>query len=353
MALRKKNDPSRGKPGVIRTLDLSQPAHWDFLGERLARAGVTPKNARKLFGALESARDEGSGPNPEPASGDALVPLNAITSLGFSAEGTFAGGFSAIPGGTIFTSLILELIDPTDGNVLATTTLTEYGLGEYLPIAIEAGRPSGDQIEAILTVSYQTGTGRPVTQTVRMVANNGADGSPSVRQPVQKRHDLSPDLRIALGAIRPMPRYDYWYRSVDISRPDLRLPLVGQQRFRSPIAATPKDIAVYLIAPTRGGVAMAGAASVKALRRSLKVAGRKLSWSMPWSADPGRDASLHFGNAAWGEESVLLVCTISVQLKKSDAPVLVTICSSVPVSPDVAYGQPGVATIPPIDYFWR
>jgi hypothetical protein len=147
-----------------------------------------------------------------------------------------------------------------------------------------------------------------------------------------------------------MPGYDYWYRTLDISRPDLRLPLVGTQRYQSPIAK-PFDpqISLYLIAPTRGGVATASPDSLAALRKSLKVMGNKLSWNMPWSATFLRDRSVHFGSAAWGERDVLLVFTIDVLTKKASAPVRTTVCSAVSAPAE----QPGVKTIPAISYFWR
>ena len=86
--------------------------------------------------------------------------------------------------------------------------------------------------------------------------------------------------------------------------------------------------------------------STHALRKSLKVAGNKLSWNLPWSADSLRDRSLHFGSAAWGEEHVLLVFTIDVMTKKANSPVRTVIASD-------ASEAPGVGTIPQISYFWR
>ncbi|HEX2268099.1 MAG TPA: hypothetical protein VHH35_01115, partial [Pyrinomonadaceae bacterium] len=307
------------KGGSAQTLNLSKSAHWNFVNEQYAHAGVTKESAPKLFKALSAARTQGAAPRPKAVTGDALVPMNAIVSLGFSSEGTFASAFSAVPGGTVFTSLTLELIDPATGTVLGTANVYEFGLGEYLPIDVAAGRPAGNDIEAIFTVSYQIGTGRPVTQAMRMTVSDHADGPPVVREPV-KRATGNPELRVALGAWRQRPGYDYWYRSLNPTRPDLRLPLVGTQRYQSPIAK-PFDpaISLYLIAPGRGGVAMATTKSVEALRKSLKVAGNKLTWNMPWSANPLHDRSLHFGSAAWGEERVLLTFTIDVLTKKATA----------------------------------
>jgi hypothetical protein len=335
----------RWKLGETQTLNLSKSAHWDFINGQYARAGVTKKNAPQIFKALSTARTQGSAPRAKTATGDTLVAMNAIVSLGFSSEGTFASAFSAIPGGTIFTSLILELIDPATEMVLGTANVSEYGVGEYLPIDVSGTLPTTDDVEAIFTVSYQTGSGKPITQSVRMTVSNGADGPPAVRQPI-KRSD-GPDLRIALGARHQMRSYDYWYRSLDPAHPDLRLPLVGTQGYESPIAK-PFDpqISLYLIAPERGGVAMATTKSVEALRKSLKVAGNKLTWNMPWSADPLSDRSLHFGTAAWGEEHVLLVFTIDVLTKHASAPVRTVISS------DVTEAS-GVGTIPQIRYFWR
>ncbi|MFY9619871.1 MAG: hypothetical protein WAQ99_08660 [Pyrinomonadaceae bacterium] len=335
------------KVGKPQTLDLSKRAHWDFINDQYTRAGVTKKNAPKLFKALSAARNKGVSSAPKAVTGgDVLVPMNAIVSVGFSADGTFASAFSAIPGGTIFTSLILELVDPSTETVLGTANVSEFDLGEYLPINVTGGRPEGNDVEAIFTISYQVGSGKPINQSMRMTVSDGADGSPVVGEPV-KRTKGSPDLRIALGAWRQRPGYDYWYRSVNPTRPDLRLPLVGTQRYESPIAK-PFDpaISAYLIAPQRGGVAMATKKSTDALRKSLKVAGNKLSWNLPWSADSLRDRSLHFGSAAWGEGHVLLVFTIDVMTKKANSPVRTVIASD-------ASEAPGVGTIPQISYFWR
>lgn len=336
------------KAGDAQTLNLSKSAHWDFINAQYTRAGVTNKSAPKLFKALAAARKPGAAPRPQPVTADTLVPLNAIVSLGFTSDGTFASAFSAIPGGTIFTSLILELVDPASGAVLGSVSLTEFGFGEYIPISLTAPRPEGDEVEAIFTINYQVGTGRPIATTMRMIVSDKADGAAVVRQPVRrKRPGGSPDLRIALGAWHSQPDYDYWYRSLNPTRPDLKSPLVGTQRYQGPIAK-PFDpvISLYLIAPQRGGVSMADKKSVEALRKGLKVAGNKLTWSMPWSANPLLDRSVHFGSAAWGEPSVLLVFTIDVLTKKASSPVRTVISSG-------ATEAPGVGTIPSISYFWR
>jgi hypothetical protein len=352
MPVKKRNDSpalKRGsKVGNAQTLDLSKSAHWDFINEQYARAGLTKKTAPKVFSALAAARKHSAAPGRKPPTGDTLAPLNAIVSLGFSSDGTFASAFSAIPGGTIITTLILELVDPATSEVLGTASVSEFGVGEYLPISVTGTKPpEGNEVEAVFTVNYHPAPGGPpVIETMRMTVSDNADSSPAVREPVKKtpRH---PSLRIALGAWFQQPGYDYWYRSLLPTRPDLKLPLVGTQRYQSPIAKPFNPaISLYLIAPTRGGVAMASAASVAALRKSLKVSGNKLSWSMPWSANPLRDRSVHFGSAAWGEEQVLLVFTIDVLTKKASAPVRTVISSG-------ATENPAVGTIPNISYFWR
>ncbi len=352
MATKKKELWQRWKPGVVQTLDLSSPENRDYLSERFTRGGLSPRNAKQLYEALETA-GQGKAPKGKAAAGDVLQPLNALTTLGFSADGTFASGFSAIPGGTIFTYIGLELIDPATGQSVGHTSRVEYSLGEYLPIELQGSRPSGTQVEAILTVNYQLAGQFPVAQTIRFTAGDYADGSPDVREPVKKKGNTDPDLRIALGAFRPKPGYDYWYRTLLPTHPDLRSPLVGSMRYQNPIASAPSDVALYVIAPGRGGVSNASAATLRKFKRSLKVSGKKLSWSMPWSSNPADDSSLNFGSAAWGEPYVLLVCTFSVKIKKGDAPVFTTVYSAVPSSPDLSAGQPGVATIPPIQYIWR
>lgn len=352
MATKRKELWQHWKPGVVQTLDLSKSEHRDYLGERFSRGGLSPRNAKKVYEALEAAGRE-KAPKTSAASGDVLQALNALTALGFSADGTFASGFSAIPGGTVFTYIGLELIDPATGQSVGHNSRVEYNLGEYLPIEVQGTRPSGAKIEAILTVNYQVMGQFPVAQTVRFISGNHADGSPEVREPVKKAGNPNPDLRIALGAFRPMPGYDYWYRTLLPTHPDLRSPLVGSARYQSPIASAPSDVALYVIAPNRGGVSHASATTLRKFKRSLKVAGKKLSWSMPWSSNPANDSSVSFGSAAWGEPYVLLVCTFSVKIKKGDAPVFTTVYSAVPSSPDFSAGQPGVATIPPIQYIWR
>lgn len=333
------------KPGQTQTLNLSKSTHWDFINGQYARAGVTKKNAPQVFKALSAARTQGAAPRRKEPTGDTLVAMNAIVSIGFSPDGTFASAFSAIPGGTIFTSLILELIDPSNGSVLGTANVSEYGTGEYVPIDLVAASPAGIQVEAIFTISYQTTSGKPINQSVRMTAAKGAEGPPDIREPVKRTS--GPDLLIALGARHGSPKYDYWYRSLNVEHPDLRLPLVGTQRYESPISKSfDPAISLYLIAPQRGGVAMATTKSVDALRKSLKVSGKKLSWDMPWSERLLKDHSLNFGNAAWGEEHVLLVFTIDVLTKNSTYPVRTVIYSD-------ATEASGVGTIPQIRYFWR
>lgn len=333
------------KIGETQTLNLSKSAHWDFVNAQYARAGLTKSNAPKLFKALSAARASGVAARPKAATGDTLVPMNALVSIGFSADGTFASAFSAVPGGTIYTSLILELIDPASGTVLGSANVSEFETGEYVPIDVTAGRPEGNDIEAIFTVSYQT-TSKPVTQSVRMTVTDGADGPPVISEPVSRTVGKG-NLRIALGVRHPLPEYDYWYRSFNPTNPDLRLPLVGTQRYQSPLAKPFNPaISAYLIAPDRGGVAMATPASVTALRKSLKAAGNKLSWHMPWHPNPLRDRSLHFGSAAWGPEPLLFVFTIDVLTKNSSFPVRTVIYSD-------ATAAPGVGAISKINYIWR
>lgn len=344
---RKAYDSLKLKQGQTLTLNLSKSAHWNFINDQYARAGVTNKSAPEVFKALSAARKPGAALRAKAATGDTLVPLNAIVSVGFSSDGTFASAFSAVPGGTIFTSLILELIDPSTQDVLATASVSEFGTGEYIPINVAGARPpEGNEVEAIFTATYQTGPGRPIIQSMRMTVSDMADGPPVVREPV-KRTTGSPNLRIALGRLGLRPDYDYWYRSPDPTHPGLRLPLVGTQRYQSPIAK-PFDpaISIFLIAPERGGVTMATSKSVAALRKSLKVAGNKLSWNMPWSANPQSDRSLEFGSAAWGEQRVLLVYAVDVLTKHADTPVRTVISSG-------ATEESGVGTIPEISYLWR
>lgn len=345
----------RWEPGVGQTLDLSKSAHWDFINGQAARAGMTKSKAPELFKALAAARKSGPGPRQKPASAaDALVPLNAIVGLGFGANGTYATAFSAVPGGTIFTNLFLELIDPSTSEVLGTANASQMQGGEYVPIEVSGGMPSGDEVEAIFTVSYAAAGKPPVNVSMRMIVANKADGSPSVQEPV-KSTTGTPDLRIALGATRKMPGYDYWYRAFNIQYPNLRLPLVGTQKYGSPIVKSfaPK-ISAYVIAPTRGGVALASKESLDALQKSLKISGNKITWNMPYSEDPLRDRSIKFGSAAWGEPQVLFVFTIDVLTKKAESPVRAVVCSA--LSPDAAAAKPSVpsvATIPAIHYIWR
>lgn len=334
--------------GETQTLNLSKNAHWNFINEQYTRAGVTNKSEPKLFKALSDARKPGAAPRTRIKTGEGLVPLNAIVSVGFSDEGTFATAFSAVPGGTIFTSLILELVDPATQNVLASASVSQFGEGEYVPINVSGpGAPEMEEVEAIFTASYQTGAGRPIIQSMRMTVSNMADDPPVVREPVKRKHNHPhPYLTIGLGR-RQRPDFDYWYPDPDPAHPGLKLPLVGTQRYQSPIAK-PFDpvISAYLIVPDRGGVAMAMPGSVEALRKSLKVAGNKLSWNMPWSANPRSDRSLQFDNVAWGSVPVLLVFTIDVLTKKANSPVRTVISSG-------AAEATGVGSIPDIHYTWR
>jgi len=259
------------------------------------------------------------------AAGDTMQDANTISSFGISIaeNSSLGGGFSAIVNGTIFTTLYAQLIDLTDEKVLGETSVGPvYGEGEYLPIDLTGTLPLEPNMLMVLTWSYQPRTvageldGPPIHGSMRVSTNELPVGAPNVTQPIRTKTNNF--IKIGLGRSIEAPDCDYWYNEPNIENPNIRLPLVVTQQFKSNIKQPlwPSNITnpptIYQIKTSTGGVTKP--VSSAAIIAGITATGDTLIFNFPFNNDVNLDKSIQFGAAAWVNDSTLLT-NISLGVK--------------------------------------
>ncbi|HKR11618.1 MAG TPA: Hint domain-containing protein [Pyrinomonadaceae bacterium] len=320
-------------------LDLSDDRQWSFFMRQVARSGVSDKTHPEYMKSLRAARKEdqkrsGSAGRLKKrqktlaAEDDSMQDANTISSFGISVAKTnsLGGGFSAIVNGTVFTSLYAQLIDLTNDSVLGEKSLGPvYGEGEYLPIDLTGTMPTKENMLMVLSWSYQPRTaegapsGPPIQGSMRVSTNELPVGAPVVTQPI-RTVDTKNYIKIGLGrdeAHRPAD-CDYWYNEPNINDPNIRLPLVVTQKFKSNIKQPlwPSNITnpptIFQIKLSTGGVTKP--VSNDAIIAGITATGDTLSLNFPFNNDVTLDQSVKFGSAAWANDTSLLA-TISLGVK--------------------------------------
>lgn len=323
-------------------LDFSDDRQWAFFMGQVERSGVTDETHPEYMKSLRAVRAEDQkrgGPSGRSKqrqqaladTGDGMQDANTISSFGINvaAASSIGGGFSAIVNGTVFTSLYAQLIDTTDEEnpiVLGEKSLGPiYGEGEYLPIDLTGTLPTKENMLMVLTWSYQPKTsegeadGLPINGSMRVSTNEVPQGAPVVTQPVRTQ-TANNYIKIGLGrdeAHRPAD-CDYWYNEPNINNPNIRLPFVVTQQFKSNIKQPlwPSNITnpptIFQIKPSTGGVTTP--VSTDAIIAGITATGDTLSFYFPFNNDVTLDQSIKFGAAAWANDTSLLA-TISLGVK--------------------------------------
>lgn len=316
-------------------LDFSDDRQWNFFMRQVARSGVTDKTHPEYMKALRAARradKKRGGPagnmdarrkTLKAETGDTMQDANTISSFGISVATSLGGGFSAIVNGTVFTSLYAQLIDLTNDQVLGEKSIGPvYGEGEYIPIDLTGTLPTKENMLMVLSWSYQPlnsdgTTGSFVQGSMRVSTNELPVGAPVVTQPIRTVTSKN-YIKYGLGRSSAAPDCDYWYNEPNIANPNIRLPLVVTQKFKSNIKQPlwPSNITnpptIFQIKPSTGGVTQP--VSMDAVKAGITATGDTLSFNFPFNNDVSKDQSVKFGSAAWANDTSLLA-TISLGVK--------------------------------------
>ncbi|MFY9619870.1 MAG: Hint domain-containing protein [Pyrinomonadaceae bacterium] len=320
-------------------LDFSDDRQWYFFMRQVERAGISDKTHPEYMKALRAARkaDQKRGgpagnlqqrPQAQAAAGTEMEDANTISSFSISLakNSSIGGGFSAIVDGTVFTTLYAQLIDLTNDNVLGETNVGPvYGEGEYLPIDLTGTLPMGENMLMVLSWSYQpkqSGVAAVpiVNGSMRVSTNELPVGAPNVTQPVKSNTTPPANnyIKFGLGRTNPPADCDYWYNEPNIQSPNIRLPLMVTQKFKSNIKQPlwPSNITnpptIYQIKPSTGGVTRP--VSMAAIQAGITANGDTLTFNFPYNSDVTKDGSIQFGAAAWANDTTLLA-TISLGVK--------------------------------------
>lgn len=323
-----------------RELDFSDDRQWSFFMRQVERSGVNDKNYPEYMKALRAARkadQKRGGPSGRlekrrkalaAATSGTMQDANTISSFGIHlAKNSFGSGFSAIVNGTVFTSLYVQLIDLTDERVLGETNIGPiFGEGEYLPISLTGLLPQKENMLMVFSWSFQPKTASPsaaaaapINGSMRVSTAELPVGAPVVTQPVRTVTTKN-NIKIGLGrdeAHRP-PDVDYWYNEPNIANPNIRLPLIVSQKFKSNVKQPlwPSNITnpptIYQIKPSTGGVTLP--LSSAAIQAGITANGDTLIMNFPFNNNVSLDKSIQFGPAAWANDTILLT-TISLGVK--------------------------------------
>lgn len=370
-------------------LDLSDDRQWEYLMASAHKSGVTPKTHPCYFATLERSRKKhlanGGPPARKAAVGDSngLEDANDILSLGTTDAGSNSqgSGFSSIVGGTIFTRLQLEILDGKTGASLAfADTGPVMGQGFYEALSTLGNiPPPGDGMQLIYTYSYlpsgTDGLARdaddPVNGVLTRSTNELPVGAPTVVQPIRTK--TNPYIKIGIGRpLNPPPTdCDYWYNEPTQSNPNLRLPMVGSQKFNSNIVTplvfpkvppgpndpVPTCILTAFVSKTGGGGTSAPLPqTTNRYPTAITASGSTLNWNFPWNPDVTQDQSMQYGPAAWANDTTV-ISYISIQVKTASSAgewVFVNIYSNLTPPPAWATSpSPGTYVQYPIYYTWH
>lgn len=375
-------------------LDLADDAQYRFFLRQMRLSGANEQDNAMFFQSVESARAEALAGNrtaaqldaaPDAldaaadAEGDALFDVNQINAFGTALNGgSVSSAFSSIVNGTIYTTLNLEILDGSTGQSLGSVGLpTVYGEGEYEALRLTGNPPTNRTMESLFTYAYQKSGQPPVFNTVRFSTVESPLGPPTVTAPVLlPSHTGNANIKVGIGrdpAHTPTD-CDYWYYETNIEAPNLRLPLVGTQKFQSNIVtplfngSEPQNVmfACVISKDVGGGTTQTLPITNTNLQNNIQVSNSDptlLTWTFPWAAcisnQPSYcqgqplDGSAQFGSAAWARDtSVMLSMTIAVKTATSGGAYVPVSVYSAPTGP---YGPQdnGIYVAQPIFYTWH
>lgn len=322
-----------------RELDFSDDRQWSFFMKQVERSGVSDKNYPEYMKSLRAARKadkKRGGPSGQlekrrkalaTATSGTMQDANTISSFGIHfGKNSFGSGFSAIVNGTIHTSLYVQLIDLSTDKVLGEKSIGPiFGEGEYLPISLTGLLPLKENMLMVLSWSYQPKTTAladaaataPIQGSMRVSTAELPVGAPAVTQPIRSITTKN-NIKLGLGRTTAPSDCDYWYNEPNIANPNIRLPLMVTQKFKSNIKQPlwPSNITnpptIYQIKPSTGGVTVP--LSPAAIQAGITATGDTLTFNFPWNSNVSLDKSIQFGPAAWANDTILLT-VISLGVK--------------------------------------
>jgi hypothetical protein len=354
-------------------LDLSDDRQWEYLMTAAQKSGVTRETNPRYFESLERARERhlanGGPPKPRAADGDGLEDANDISSLGITTNNSNSEGssFSSVVGGTVYTRLQLEILDTKTGDSLGfRDSGMIVGEGYYEALDLLGNLPTvGNGMELIYTFQFQPystlasiDSGDGVHGVATRSTNEQPVGAPVVNQPVRTKTNNY--IKIGLGRPAAAPDCDYWYNEPNLLTPNIRLPMVGSQQFKSnivtPLFGNPPNCIVSAIISktTGGGSTLPLQATIDKYPTAITATGNTLNWNFPYNNDVTQDGSMQFGAAAWANDTTVMAY-ITFQVKTATSAgeyVFVNINSS--VNPPWAVSPaPGTYRQYPIYYTWH
>lgn len=376
----------KSQPGIPHQLDFSDEIQYRFFMKDLEDAGVIEKDFPQVYKTIARAKEAHIAPNGPvlPGTGtpsqQGLENVNIITTAVYNTSPAnlaaantpvatgqcSASAVSTVVGGTIFTTLVLKIIDIATGNVLVSKQIGPvFGEGEYLPILTEGTAPGAQGMKVVFTYSYQQKEGQPpVFETVHLDLNDEPVGIPTVTQPVLTPEHLAQGQKyIKFGIGRPQPGYnpdcDYVWSESTQDHPIVRLPMVGSQKFKSNIVGPLKEenITCYLMLVNKGG-AGAPIKPTGGLLSGIQISPndpKLLTWNFPYNGDIKLDKSIQFGPATFAPDSLTaLFFQVILNVEGSTDPVQTCIYGTTsPYWSPSSYDQPGIYVIRPFDYVWH
>lgn len=355
-------------------LDLRDGKQWEFLMSHAESTGATPQKNPRYFESLERSRaahERNGGPAPIVArtseGDDDVESVNDINSFGINDQNTnsVGGAASSIVGGTVYTSLQLQMFDVKTGDNLGYQQVGPvYGQGKYLPISLLGDLPGvNDGMRLVFTYSYQEEPGSdPIHEVMARETNELPKGAPVVAQPVKTVVSANNYIKIGLGRTSAPTDCDYWYNENQIANPTIRLPFVGYQDFNSniitplfPTSGPPNCIVTaFLTKPSTGGAAMTLPITTSNFATYITASGNRLNWNFTYNNNVSLDKSAQFGQAAWANDSqLLLTWTMQVRTQTSAGEwVFVNIVSRT-TPPWSTSSAPGNYRLYPIYYTWH
>jgi hypothetical protein len=131
-------------------LDLGNPLHYRLIQQMLARAGESAEKSPELFKRLEASHAEAAAelartsaaprkaeplqtqdPQPTPVDLNFIATFSRVGSQAYQAT-----GLSSILGGSVTSTVVMELLDDVTGRVYATASKSQYGQGVNLRVQV-------------------------------------------------------------------------------------------------------------------------------------------------------------------------------------------------------------------------
>lgn len=176
------------KPGQAYVLNLAEPHQRSIARRGLMLANRTPRNAPQTHAALQAevqsqlqqARGAGNDPAalaPRPLKAETPGDMQDIAAIEMTAvEGKTqytATGYSSVYGGTIQTTITVQLVDTKSQTIYARASGTQYGQGTNFSVSVTGAVASAANLEAVATIDTTEDRTCAIT-TVKTPAMYGA-----------------------------------------------------------------------------------------------------------------------------------------------------------------------------------